>query len=81
MDGDVRRVGVANGIRYSLLTDADKVMDAARGKRHLVAFDVKRGADYVLHVIGGECAGERLRENIGDLLGIAQIQIMRRASA
>ena len=73
MDGDIRRVGMSNGVRYSLLADADKVMDAAGGKWHLVAFNVQRGADYILHVICCECAGKRLRENIGDLVGVAQV--------
>ncbi len=73
MDGDIRRVGMSNGVRYSLLTDADKVMDAAGGKWNLVAFDVQRGADYVLHMIGGEGTGQRLRENIRDFLGIAEV--------
>src|ERR1700722_1248180 len=34
VDGDGRRLGMANCVRYSLLTDADKMMDAAGGKRH-----------------------------------------------
>src|ERR1700674_3995832 len=49
------------------------MMDTAGGKWNLVSFDVERCSNYFLHVIGGERARERLRKNVGDLLGVAQI--------
>ena len=57
VDGDGGGLGMANSVRYRLLTDADKVMDAAWCKRYLVSFDVERGSNYFLHVICGQRAG------------------------
>jgi len=57
VDGNGRGLGMANRVGYGFLTDADKVMDTAGGKRYLVSFDVERGSDYFLHVICGERAG------------------------
>src|SRR3981189_1715584 len=54
VNGDGRGLGMANGVRYRLLTDTDKVMDAAWCKRYLVSFDVERGSNYFLHVICGQ---------------------------
>jgi hypothetical protein len=71
IDSDGRRVGMTDSVRNSLLTDTNKVMDAAWGKRYFVSFDVECGSDDFLHVICGECAGECLRENVCDLLGVA----------
>src|SRR5260370_22894469 len=73
MDGDGRGLGMANSVRYSLLTDADKVMDAAGSERNFFSFDLERCSDHFLHVIGRERAGQRLRKDVRNLLGVAQI--------
>src|SRR5437763_1110449 len=64
---------MTNCIRHSLLADADKMMDAAGGERDLFSFHIERCSDYVLHVICGEGAGQGMRKNVCDLLGVAQI--------
>src|SRR5438270_128793 len=73
VDGDGGWLRVANRVRDSLLADADKMMDTAGGERDLFSFDIERCPDYFLHVICGKGAGQGVRKNVCDLLGVAQI--------
>src|SRR5438067_12198315 len=73
MDGDGGWLRMTNCVRHSLLADADKMMDAAGSERDLFSFHIERCSDYVLHVICGEGAGQGMRKNGCDLLGVGQI--------
>src|SRR5258708_12300269 len=48
VDGDGRGLGMANSVRYSLLTDADQVMDAAGRKRTPLPSDLDRASPSLL---------------------------------